>query len=59
MSMSFNGADAAWVAIATAVGIASALLWLYIGWRAMRAHERLASAAEQIARSSRAPSALV
>ena len=50
MSMSFNGADSIVVAFATIVGVVSALLWLYIGWRAMRAHERLASAAEQMAR---------
>ena len=53
MSMSFNGADAVWVAIATAVSVATAVLWLYIGWRAMRAHERLASAAEQLSRAGR------
>jgi len=57
MSMSFNGADSLIVALATIVGVASALLWLYIGWRAMRAHERLAAAAEQMSRSSRLPSA--
>lgn len=27
-------------------------LWLYIGWRAMRAHERLAAAAEKKARET-------
>jgi len=50
VSMSFNGADSVIVALATIVGIASALLWIYIGWRAMTAHERLAKAVELLAR---------
>ena len=29
---------------------ASALFWMYVAYRAMRAHERLAQAAEEIAR---------
>jgi hypothetical protein len=52
MNMSFNGADAVWVVIAGAFGIASALIWLYIGWRAMAAHERLAKAVDLLARES-------
>ena len=31
-------------------GIAVAVLWLWIGWRAMRAHERLADAVGQLSR---------
>jgi hypothetical protein len=31
-------------------GILSALYWMYLGWRAMIAHERLAQAAEVMAR---------
>ena len=53
MQMSFNGADAIWVVIAGAFGILTSLLWLYIAWRAMKAHERLATAAEQMARPTR------
>jgi len=35
--------------LAVIVGILSAIFWMVIGWRAMRAHERLADAAEHIA----------
>ncbi len=34
-------------------GIAMAIAWLVIGWRAMRAHERLADATEETARQNR------
>lgn len=30
--------------------IVSTIFWMVIGWRAMRAHERLANASEQVAR---------
>jgi hypothetical protein len=30
--------------------IFSAIFWMYIGWRAMLAHERIAAAMEQLAR---------
>lgn len=36
--------------IALLFGIAITIIWLIIGWRAMLAHERLADAAELIAR---------
>ena len=52
MNMSFNGADAAWVVIAGVISVVMSVLWLYIAWRAMKAHERLAGAAERMARSS-------
>ena len=57
MKKSLNEADRRMVGVATAAGIASAILWLYVGWRWMRAYERLAAANEQMARaSSRLPS---
>ncbi len=31
-------------------GFVSAIFWMVVGWRAMRAHERLADAAEYSAR---------
>jgi hypothetical protein len=38
-----------WLFVATG-GIAITILWLVIFWRAMRAHERLADAAERYCR---------
>jgi hypothetical protein len=38
-----NGAFGAVLAIAAAAfGIAVSLFWMWVGWRAMRAHERIA-----------------
>ena len=34
-------------------GVVTAIFWMYVGWRAMQAHERLAEAAEDIARKMR------
>ena len=31
-------------------GVVAAIFWMYVGYRAMRAHERLAEAAENLAR---------
>jgi len=39
--------------IAFLFAILSALFWMFVGWRAMRAHERLADAAEQAVRKTR------
>ncbi len=50
-----NGASVLWIILAGLASIVVTVLWLYIGWRAMKAHERLAAAAEQMARSSRSP----
>ena len=52
MQMSFNGADMLWMVLAGAFSVAGAVLWLYIGWRAMRAHEKIASALDSLARTS-------
>lgn len=35
------------------LGVASLIFWMVVGWRAMRAHERLAAAAEEAARRLR------
>lgn len=32
------------------LGIAGSILWLVIGWRAMKAHERLADAVDRMSR---------
>ena len=36
--------------IAVLWGFAITILWLYIGWRAMRAHEKLAQSVEEISK---------
>jgi hypothetical protein len=36
--------------IAMLLSIGGAILWLVIGWRAMRAHERLADAVDRMSR---------
>jgi len=46
-----NGASLVWILLVGAFSVAMSVLWLYIAWRAMRAHERLASATEQMARA--------
>jgi uncharacterized membrane protein len=35
------------------VGVATTIFWMYVGWRAMVAHERLAKATEDMARKMR------
>ncbi len=47
-----NGADAM-VVLATLAAIATTIFWMVVGWRAMRAHERLAAASEQAAQKLR------
>jgi uncharacterized membrane protein len=37
-------------ALAMLVGVAYAVFWMVVGWRAMRAHERLAEATAELAR---------
>jgi uncharacterized membrane protein len=39
--------------LAAMAAIASAIFWMVVGWRAMRAHERIAEASEQAARKVR------
>ena len=38
---------------AVVIVIATTIFWMYVGWRAMVAHERLAKAAEDMARKMR------
>ena len=40
--------------IAVLIVIGTTVFWMYVGWRAMVAHERLAKAAEDMARKMRA-----
>ena len=35
------------------IGLVTTIFWMVVGWRAMRAHERIADAAERTARVSR------
>src|SRR5262249_17500670 len=43
--MQFNGAGSVALAIATGLfGLAVSLFWMWVGWRARRAHERIADA---------------
>jgi uncharacterized membrane protein len=46
-----NATDMASLALLFAIG--TGIFWMVVGWRAMRAHERLADASEQAARSLR------
>ena len=49
--MSISGGNVqGWAVLAALFGIASAIFWMVVGWRAMRAHERIADAGEQAAR---------
>jgi len=50
--MNFNPAGLVGL-FAVLAGIFTAIFWMVVGWRAMRAHERLAAATEHIARTSR------
>ena len=51
--MTFNDPPV-WVAlIAGTFSVGVTVLWLYIAWRAMRAHERLAAAAERMSKESK------
>lgn len=50
-TINFPGSDAAVLAIVLGlVGVVVTLFWMVVGWRAMKAHEKLAAAAEEIAR---------
>jgi uncharacterized membrane protein len=52
MDISPHGAPGLVVLMAL-FGIASAIFWMVVGWRAMRAHERIADASEEAARKFR------
>ena len=52
MNMTFNSpVDSAYFWLATLFSAFLAIFWMVVGWRAMRAHERLAAAVEKIAPS--------
>jgi uncharacterized membrane protein len=37
------------------LGVITSIFWMYVGWQAMRAHQRLAAAAEDLARKTQGP----
>lgn len=45
-----NGVGSLFAVLTVMAGIALTLFWMVVGWRAMRAHERLALAAEVMAK---------
>ncbi len=52
MNFSFSSdwlASSALAGFSVLAGVATAAFWMLVGWGAMRAHERLAAAAEQTA----------
>ena len=50
-TINFPGSDAAVLAILLGLfGIVVSIFWMVVGWRAMKAHEKLSAAAEEIAR---------
>jgi uncharacterized membrane protein len=52
--MNVSGGSIQGLAVLVALfGIASAIFWMVVGWRAMRAHERIADASEQAVRKMR------
>ena len=52
MNMTFSGGGAPdWAVFVAILGVVMSFFWIYIAWRAMRAHETLAEAADQIARN--------
>jgi len=56
-SISFNGFGAfgalAWVAVLASIVVT--ILWLIIGWRAMRAHEEISSDLKKLLKNSDGP----
>ena len=51
--MTNPGAAGGLAFFAVLAGLFSAIFWMVVGWRAMRAHERLAISFEQAARKLR------
>ena len=56
MNITRKGAEsmAGFAVLVILAGLASAIFWMVVGWRAMRAHERIAEAAEAATRANRA-----
>lgn len=48
MNFNVSGGAGALVALMALWGIAVTIYWMVVAWRAMRAHERLASAVERM-----------
>jgi len=42
-----------WLCLSTLAGVATTIFWMFVGWHAMKPHERLAKATEDIARKMR------
>ncbi len=55
--MSFESGFTSWMVFVGLFGFATSLLWLVVGWRAMRAFERLARSIERHLVMSRTSSA--
>ena len=47
-----NGASLLWIVLAGLFSLAVTIAWLYLAYRAVKAHERLAAAAELMSRVS-------
>ncbi|MET0232412.1 MAG: hypothetical protein ABW186_15895 [Rhodanobacteraceae bacterium] len=50
-----NGASLLWIVLAGLFSLAVTIAWLYLAYRAVKAHERLAAAAELMSRVSTRP----
>lgn len=48
-----TGGGEIWAFLAILVGIFVTIFWMYVGWHAMKAHERLADAVERLAGAAR------
>lgn len=55
MNVDLSHGFGAFGAFAVILGLATTIFWMVVGWRAMRAHERLADAAEDAAKNSYRP----
>ncbi|MEO7996124.1 MAG: hypothetical protein ABI852_01700 [Gemmatimonadaceae bacterium] len=51
--MNIGAGGGAFAFVAIFFGLITTVIWMFIGWRAMRAHERLADAAERAIQLSR------
>ena len=51
MNFTVNGPSVALVIFGEACSVLVTIFWMYVAWRAMRAHERLANAAVVMSRS--------
>lgn len=49
-TMPHGGMMSGIVALAIIASVVTTLFWMYVGWRAMRAHERIAETLESVVR---------